>query len=305
MKKLVLALACIYLIWGSTFLAVRYVLESFPPLAMSGARFAVAGSILYLYCSSRMDRPSWRHWRSAMIMGTMLLTAGTGLVAWAEQTVTSGQAALLNASTPMWIALWSFYRKGYPGHATLVGIVLATTGVATLVGGRSEWTLGSLAMLLASLSWTAATLISPTLNKPSSSVQFSGMTMICAGAALLGLSALTGEHMLGPVTLRASASWIYLVAAGSLVGLTAYTWLLANAPPALIATHTYVNPMVAVGLAALAGETLPASMPQAVVLVVAGVACFGLKDLSFPDRVFRTWIPMVGQGELSSCNRPI
>jgi drug/metabolite transporter (DMT)-like permease len=298
-KKILLALACIYIIWGSTFLAVRYVLEAFPPLAMSGARFGVAGTVLYLYCLSRCPRPTWQHWRSALIIGTLMLTAGTGLVAWAEQTVTSGQAALLNASTPMWIALWTFYRKGYPGHPTLAGIVLATAGVATLVGGGEQWNLGSLAVLLASLSWTAAILISPTLNKPASSVQFSGMTMICAGVLLLALSKLSGEHMLGPITLTAIASWIYLVVAGSLIGLTVYTWLLDKASPALVATHTYVNPMVAVALAALVGEPLPASLPTAVVLVVAGVACLGLKDIAFPERVFRTYIPLVGQGQLS------
>ena len=118
-----LALASIYLIWGSTFLAVRYVLEAFPPLAMSGARFALAGLLLLLY----VRKPATlKQWRSALIMGTLLLSTGTGLVAWAEQTVSSGQAALVNATTPIWIALWSFYRRGYPGHATVAGIVLAS-----------------------------------------------------------------------------------------------------------------------------------------------------------------------------------
>lgn len=295
MKKIVLALACIYLIWGSTFLAVRYVLESFPPLAMSGARFGVAGLALYLFC--RAPRPSWRQWRSAAVVGILMLGTGTGLVAWAEQTVTSGQAALLNATTPLWIALWAFYRKGYPGHATLAGIVLSTLGVVSLVGGAGSWTPGALAIFIASLSWTLATILSASLDRPTSSVQYTGMTMLVAGAFLAALSWLTGEHMLGPVTFSAVASWLYLVVAGSLIGLTAYTWLLQNVSPTLVATHTYVNPVVAVALSALAGEALPESMPMALSLVVAGVACISLKDVPvLPERVFRTWIPMIGHG---------
>ncbi len=283
MKSIPLALAAIYLIWGSTFLAVRYVLEAFPPLGMSGARFAVAGLALFLYSLRNNPRPSRSHWRSAVLMGTLLLGTGTGLVAWAEQTVSSGQAALLNATTPMWIALWAFLRKGYPGHATVSGILLASLGVATLVSNAGALGWGTLAILLASLSWTAATLMSPHLEKPDSSVQFSGMTMLSAGAVLSTLSLITGESMLGPVTLTAVAAWLYLVVAGSLLGMTAYTWLLRHASPDLVATHTYVNPVVAVGLAALVGETLPSNTPLAVMLVVTGVALLTLKDL-------RPWI---------------
>lgn len=297
MKKLLLALSSIYIIWGSTFLAVRYVLESFPPLAMSGARFGVAGILLYLYCWGRCPRPSGRQWRSAALVGVLMLGTGTGLVAWAEQTVTSGQAALLNATTPMWIALWAFYRRGYPGHATVAGVALATLGVVTLVGGAGTWSVGALAIFLASLSWTAATILSPNLDKPASSVQFSGMTMLCAGLFLGGLSTLVGEQMLGPVTASAIFSWLYLVVAGSLIGLTAYTWLLQNVSATLVATHTYVNPVIAVALSALVGEALPRSMPLAMALVVTGVACISLKDVVFPDRVFRTWIPMIGHGQ--------
>lgn len=294
MKSIPLALAAIYLIWGSTFLAVRYVLEAFPPLGMSGARFAVAGLALFLYSLRHNHRPSRSHWRSAVLMGTLLLGTGTGLVAWAEQTVSSGQAALLNATTPMWIALWAFLRKGYPGHATVSGILLASLGVATLVSSAGALGWGTLAILLASLSWTAATLMSPHLEKPESSVQFSGMTMLSAGAVLSTLSLITGESMLGPVTLTAVAAWLYLVVAGSLLGMTAYTWLLRHASPDLVATHTYVNPVVAVGLAALVGETLPSNTPLAVMLVVTGVALLTLKDLRFSPRVFRRHIPLVG-----------
>jgi len=294
MKRTMLALALLYVIWGSTFLAVRYVLEAFPPLAMSGARFAVAGLALFLYSLKHNPRPSTAHWRSAFLMGTLLLGTGTGLVAWAEQTVTSGQAALLNATTPMWIALWTFYRKGYPGHATVGGILLASVGVATLVNNPGSLNWGTLAILVASLSWTAATLMSPHLEKPDSSVQFSGMTMLAAGAVLSTLSVVTGESMLGPITASAVLAWLYLVVAGSLAGMTAYTWLLRHASPSLVATHTYVNPVVAVGLAGLVGEAMPASTPLAVALVVAGVAMLTLKDLRFPSRIFRTHIPLVG-----------
>jgi drug/metabolite transporter (DMT)-like permease len=294
MKTKVLALAAIYLIWGSTFLAVRYVLEAFPPLAMSGARFAVAGLMLFLFSLRSQPRPTLKHWRSAALMGTLLLSTGTGLVAWAEQTVTSGQAALLNATTPMWIALWSFYKKGYPGHPTVAGIMLASLGLLALMGGPGSLSLGTVAILVASLSWTAATLLSPQLPKPDSSVQFSGMTMLAAGAVLGSLSLLSHEAMAGPVTASAIWAWLYLVLAGSLAGMTAYTWLLRHAEASLVATHTYVNPLVAVGLAALVGESLPAATPLAVVLITLGVALLSFPKFRLNSRVFRSYIPLVG-----------
>lgn len=288
-----IALASIYLIWGSTFLAVRYVLEAFPPLAMSGARFALAGLLLLLY----VRKPATlKQWRSALIMGTLLLSTGTGLVAWAEQTVSSGQAALVNATTPLWIALWSFYRKGYPGHATVAGIVLASLGLLSLMQDPGSLTIGTFAILAASLSWTAATLLSPSLDKPASSAQFSGMTMLSAGAVLTVLSLLTQESMAGPITASAVAAWLYLVFAGSLVGMTAYTWLLRHSTPALVATHTYVNPVVAVALSALVGEALPATAGLAIMLILAGVILLTVKT-SLNARVFRSYLPLVGHAE--------
>ncbi|MFN8606968.1 MAG: EamA family transporter [Vulcanimicrobiota bacterium] len=300
MKTKMLALGAIYLIWGSTFLAVRYVLEAFPPLAMSSARFALAGLLLFLFSLRSQPLPRLRHWRSAALMGTLLLSTGTGLVAWAEQTVTSGQAALLNATTPMWIALWSFYKKGYPGHPTVAGILLASLGLLALMGDPGRLTMGTLAILVASLSWTAATLLSPGLVKPDSSVQFSGMTMLTAGAVLSVLSLLSGEVMTGPVTASAVWAWLYLVVAGSLAGMTAYTWLLRHAEASLVATHTYVNPLVAVGLAGLVGESLPAATPLALILIVAGVALLSSPGFRFPPRVFQPWIPLVGHPRYSA-----
>lgn len=288
-----LALAAVYLIWGSTFLAVRYVLEAFPPLAMSGARFALAGLLLLLYVRKTA---TWNQWRSALIMGTLLLSTGTGLVAWAEQTVTSGQAALVNATTPMWIALYSFYRKGYPGHATVAGIALASLGLLSLMQDPGALNWGTAAILFASLSWTAATLASPHLDKPASSVQFSGMTMLAAGAVLTTLSLITQETLTGPITVSAVAAWLYLVFAGSLVGMTAYTWLLRHSSPGLVATHTYVNPVVAVALSALVGEALPATAGLAVLLILAGVVLLTTKT-SLNPRIFRSYIPLVGHSQ--------
>lgn len=285
-----LALATIYLIWGSTFLAVRYVLEAFPPLAMSGARFAVAGLLLLLYVRKTA---TWKQWRSALLMGTLLLSTGTGLVAWAEQTVSSGQAALVNATTPLWIALWGFYRKGYPGHSTVAGIVLASLGLLSLMQDPGSLNWGTGAILFASLSWTAATLLSPHLDKPASSIQFSGMTMLAAGAVCTTLSLLTQETLTGPITASAVGAWLYLVIAGSIVGMTAYTWLLRHSTPGLVATHTYVNPVVAVALSALVGEALPSTAGLAVMLIIAGVILLTTKT-SLNPRIFRSYIPLVG-----------
>ena len=296
MNKVVLALLALYLIWGSTYLGIHYALESFPPLAMSGTRFVTAGGLLWAFRHGHPTRPA--QWASAWLVGALLLVSGNGLVAWAEQFVTSGQAALLGATAPLWIALWGCYRQGYPGHATVAGLGLAMLGLSCLLNQGAQWSIGSLAVLMASLSWAAGSLLGRSLPRPEDSAQFSAMTMLCAGGTLLVLSALSREQSPGAITATAVAAWSYLVVVGSVVGLTTYTWLIQNASPTLVSTHNYVNPVVAVVLSGWAGESLPEHLVGSLLLILGGVAMVGFGRTHLPEVWQRSWIPMVGVGRL-------
>lgn len=294
MNQVTVALLAIYLIWGSTYLGIHYALESFPPLALSGSRFLAAGLLVYGLLGRRAVPATMRHWLSAAWVGLFMLVAGNGLVTWAELTVTSGQTAVLLATTPLWMTLWSAWKKGYPGHATVAGLGLSTWGVTTLMSEPGQWSWGVLAILLAALGWAVGSVLSTVLPKPAGTVQFSAMTMICSGLMLGVLSLARGEAFPTQVTPVALAAWLYLTVLGSVVGLTAYTWLLHNASATLVATHTYVNPMVAVGLAYLAGEALPAQMPMGATLIVLGVALISLQGVRWPERLFRPYMPLIG-----------
>lgn len=297
MKKIAVALLCLYVCWGSTYLAIRVALESFPPLSMSGVRFLTAGALLCVWRGASGDLRNLRHWISAAIVGTLLLVGGTGVIAWAEQTVTSGQAALSVATVPVWMALfqWLGPERRRPAAVAVAGMVTGSLGVACLMGSPGQWTAGSVLVFLAALSWTAGSLLSRQLVKPTDTVLFSGMTMVCAGVVMTGLGFLAQEGMRGPVTPTALGAWVYLVVVGSLLGLTAYTWLLENASPTLVATYTYVNPLVAVLLARLAGESLPERLGLATALVVGGVALIAMQGVRFSPRVFCSHLPLVGR----------
>jgi drug/metabolite transporter (DMT)-like permease len=305
MKKILAAMVCLYVCWGSTYLAIHYALQSFPPLTMSGVRFLVAGALLcvFRYNAEALRNPGF--WKSAFAVGLLLLVGGTGAVAWAEQTISSAQAALSVATVPVWMAVadWLGPARKLPSAATLAGIVLGTSGVAMLMGGPGEWEMGSLAVLLAALSWTAGSLLSRHVSKPKDTVLFTGMTMLWAGAIMTGLGLVRAEALAGPVTTSALLAWAYLVVAGSLMGLTAYTWLLDNAPPTVVATYTYVNPVIAVVLAAVAGEPLPEQMALATVMVVAGVALIALQNVRIAPRVFEPHLPMVGRVSPAAARR--
>lgn len=297
MKKILAAMVCLYVCWGSTYLAIHYALQSFPPLTMSGVRFLLAGALLCLlrYDAAALRNPSF--WRSAFAVGVLLLVGGTGAVAWAEQTISSAQAALSVATVPVWMAVadWLGPARKLPSAGTLAGIVLGTGGVVMLMGSPGQWEIGSLAVLIAALSWTAGSLLSAHVARPKDTVLFTGMTMLWAGIVMTALGVARAETLAGPVTTSALLAWVYLVVAGSLMGLTAYTWLLDNAPPTVVATYTYVNPVVAVLLAAAVGEPLPQQMGLATVMVVTGVALIALQNVRISPRVFEPHMPMVGR----------
>jgi len=255
------ALAAVYVIWGSTYFAIRVAIETLPPLLMASVRFMVAGAAMYLFAIRRGDRdgdrPTALHWRSALIVGGLLIAGGNGVVSWDEQFVPSGVTALVIASVPLWIALYSrLVERTRLGGAAGAGIALGLIGTALLLRpgtpGTSGWQY-SLLMLAAPLSWAAGSLYGRNAHLPKRQLVGTGMEMF-AGGALIGVVAiLTGE--LGQVHLRTASTgsvvaFGYLIIFGSLVAFSSYVWLLRVAATSLVATYAYVNPLVAVVLGA-------------------------------------------------------
>jgi drug/metabolite transporter (DMT)-like permease len=279
--KLVLAFACIYLIWGSTYLAIRLAVDTLPPFLMAGVRFLLAGAFLYaLGARHGLPRPTRRQWRNALIAGVPLFVIGNGGVTWAEQTVPSGLAALIVATLPAWLLLldWAGGGRRGPGLVEVTGIGLGLGGVAVLAapsGAGGVPVVGTIVLTAAAVAWAAGSLFSRSADLPASAVRTAGMQMLAGGACMLALGPVLGE---GGRTALAAVSWesilafAYLVAA-AVVALPAYQWLLTVSSPALVGTYAFVNPVVAVLLGwAVLGEGLSGRTGVAVVLVVAGVA---------------------------------
>jgi len=276
--KLALAFAAIYLIWGSTYLAIRYAVETIPPLVTAGLRHTVAGGILLAWAWARGFRPKREHWISGLVIGALFFLVGHGTLHWAEQYVGSGLAALLIATEPMFILLlaWSMGQQRI-SRVSVAGLGLGVLGVAILMGAelsaKGSSLLGLLAVLLGSLSWAAGVVISPKVKLPQDALARTAVPLVCGAAMLLIAAGVTGEfHRMqwSSVSLKSVLGLAYLIVFGSVVAFTAYTWLLQRCPPALVATHTYANPVVAV----LLGWLL-ASEPVTLRIVIASVAILG------------------------------
>jgi drug/metabolite transporter (DMT)-like permease len=276
--KLALAFAAIYLIWGSTYLAIRYAVETIPPLVTAGLRHSVAGGILLAWAWARGFRPKREHWISGLVIGALFFLVGHGTLHWAEQYVGSGLAALLIATEPMFILLlaWSMGQQRI-SRVSVAGLGLGVLGVAILTGAelnaKGSSLLGLLAVLLGSLSWAAGVVISPKVKLPQDALARTAVPLVCGAAMLLLAAGVTGEfHRMqwSSVSLKSVLGLAYLIVFGSVVAFTAYTWLLQRCPPALVATHTYANPVVAV----LLGWLL-ASEPVTLRIVIASVAILG------------------------------
>jgi drug/metabolite transporter (DMT)-like permease len=279
--KVALALGAVYLIWGSTYLAIRFAIETMPPFLMAAGRYLTAGALLYGWARFRgAPRPSLLHWRSAVMVGAFLLLGGNGGVVWAEQRVDSGLAALLISTEPLWIVLLFWLRSGrerlHP--RTLFGLALGFMGVLLLVrpgSSNSIDLLGAAVLVLASLSWASGSLYGQGAPLPASPLAATGMQMLGGGALLLIASALAGEparFVLAEVSVRSLISLAYLVVFGSIVAFTAYVWLMRVASPVLVSTYAYVNPVVAVFLGwALANEPLTAGTLGAAAVILTGV----------------------------------
>lgn len=281
----ILAFATVYLVWGSTYLAIRVAVETMPPFLLAGARFLSAGCMMLVWLRLRgaviLDRSQWFH---AAIAGILMLLGGNGLVVWAEQSIPSGPAALLVALTPVWFALLDWMRPTgkRPALTTAIGILVGFSGVALLVSGHNSsgvtWShnpWGLAALVVAGLCWAAGSLWSRYHAKSESPWLNAAMQMICGGVVLLLVSLLRGEFMnFHPAQISSHSwlAWIYLVLFGSWIAFSAYVWLLKVSTPARVTTYAYVNPVVAVLLGHwLLGEVLSGRAIWAAAVILAGV----------------------------------
>jgi drug/metabolite transporter (DMT)-like permease len=276
--KLALAFVAIYVIWGSTYLAIRYAVQTIPPLVVAGVRHSIAGGIMLTWAWWRGFRPTRQQWVAGFALGALFFLIGHGTLHWAEQYVGSGLAALLIATEPMFILVlgWMMGQQKISVLSAL-GLGLGVVGVAMLTGaeltvkGSSLW--GLLAVLLGSLSWSLGVVLSPRLKLPSDALGRTALPTLCGAFMLLLAAGVTGEFQQthwSSITLESIFGLGYLITFGSVVAFTAYTWLLQQVPPALVATHTYANPVVAV----LLGWFL-AHEPLSLRVVLASVAILG------------------------------
>ena len=276
------AFVAIYLIWGSTYLGIRFAVETLPPFLMGGARFLAAGLMLYVWLrATGTPAPSPVNWRHAVLASALMLGVGNGGVNWAEQKVSSGLAALIIAGTPLWFALfdWLRPRGTRPTLQTILGIAVGFAGVLMLVGSRSALRggaadfMGIVALVCASVAWAIGSLYTKYAPKPESPIMVAAQQMV-AGGIILALGGLAMGETLDTtrVSTRSLAAFVYLTFIGSLVGFSAYAWLLKATTPARVSTYAYVNPVIAVFLGwAFGGETLTGQMLAAAGVIVLGV----------------------------------
>ena len=284
--RLIAAFAAVYLVWGSTYLAIRFAVETLPPLLMAGSRFVLAGALLLSWsmASGRGVRPTGADWRTGLISGSLLLVGGNGGVVWAEQRVPSGITALLVAVVPVWMVLLDWLRPHgrRPPALVFVGLGLGLGGLALLVGvdslrghGGVDMA-GAAVLVLASLFWAAGSLYTKHAPKASSGWNGTATQMLAGGGVLVVAAVCSGELSrldLAHASLRSLLGFFYLVTFGSLIGFTAYIYVLAHTTAAKASTYAYVNPVVAVFLGwALASEPVTARTVLAAGVILSGVA---------------------------------
>jgi len=282
--ELVLAFAAVYVLWGSTYLGIRVGVETIPPFLLAGTRHLTAGLLLYGWLRLRgAAAPQRRQWIPAAVIGTLMLLGGNGLVTWAEKRVPSGIAALIVASVPIWMTVLDGLHRGERPHGVvLLGLAVGLGGIAFLVapgrfaGGGHVDSLGAAALLTAALLWSIGSLYARRAKLPSSTLLSTAMQMVAGSVALFVASALAREwkgFSPAAVSSRSALALVYLIVAGSLLGFTAYVFLLKATTPARVSTYAYVNPIVAVLLGwALLGEALTPRILIAAAIIVAAVA---------------------------------
>lgn len=294
-SKIWLALIALYLVWGSTYLGIKIAIETIPPFLQAGIRFLISGALLVIWqraAGNPLPRPA--QWRSAGIVGTLLLLGGNGLVAWAEQTIPSGVAALIVGSSPMFLTIGEALRPGgvKPNLWVIFGLLIGFLGIFILVGpaeisggGRQLAPLGVIALLFACFFWASGSIYAKTADLPKPSLMNTGIQMLVASLPLLLVSFGTGElngWHLSQVSTRSLLGLTYLILVGSMVGFVSYGWLLHHAPISLVSTYAYVNPIVAVLLGNwLAHEQLEPRIWLAAAIIVGSVVFINSSKASF------------------------
>ena len=285
---LLASFAIIYVVWGSTYLAIRFAVETIPPLVTAGFRHLTAGSVLFAWAWMRGFLPTKKEWLGSAILGFMFFFIGHGSLHWAEKVVPSGPAALLVATEPLWITLLALVlsKKQNLTVASVTGLIVGFVGVLLLttdheLSGQSGSMLGIVAIIIGTIVWAVGMLYSQaSTSLPSNSVARAGMSLLVGSWFLLITAGATGEFRgfrWANVSNKSLFGLLYLIVFGSIVAYTAYMWLLERCSPTLIATHTYVNPIVAVLLGwALAGEIITGRTILAAVLVIVSVVFVSL-----------------------------
>ena len=279
--RLVAAFAALYVFWGGTFLAIRYAVGEIPPLLLMATRCAAGAAILFAWLAWRrqLERPTRAQWLTSAAAGAFLFVGCHGLMAWAEQRVTSGQTALYATATPLWIVLLDALQARHaPARRVLGGLALGISGVAVLTAGgaASGTAIDRVVLLVGGLYWAAGSLVARDGARPTSAFQSTAMQLAAGAAALLVASVLTGELSSGwtpaHVTMRGVAALAFLVVCGTVLGFGAYTWLLRVATPAMVSTYAFVNPIVALTLGwAVGDDVITWRTAVAAVLVIGAV----------------------------------
>lgn len=279
------ALIALYVIWGSTYLAIRFAVETMPPFLHSAVRFLVSGAILLIWRRAAGDpKPTVNNWKAAALVGTVLLVGGNGLVAVAEQHIQSGIAALIVSTSPFWLVLFESFRAGgtKPNWQSILGLIIGFGGVFLLIGPASMTgahqhfnTTSVILLVIAPILWSLGSIYAKGADLPKSTLMSTAMQMLAGGVSLLIVSVTTGElsgFSVAEVSMRSWWGLLYLITFGSLVGFVSYGWLLHNAPISMVSTYAYVNPVVAVFLGwLLAGEVLNARIAIASAIIIGSV----------------------------------
>ena len=279
-----LAFGCIYFIWGSTYLAIRYAVETIPPLFVASFRHLIAGGLLFGWCWWQGLRPTRQQWLASIVLGVLFFVIGHGTLHWAQQTLPSGVAAFLIATEPIFVAIiLATTRRTRINPTLLIGLLLGLVGVALFIGadlqtGRSQM-LSSIAVLIGTASWSIGMVYSRSASLHPDDRMAAAMSLLAGAVMLFVTGMVTGEATnfdLALVSVKSLLALGYLTIAGSLIAYSAYFWLLSRFPPTLIATHTYVNPVVALVLGwAFAGEVLTARYVVGGLVVIAAIALVG------------------------------
>ena len=279
--KGILAFLTVYIVWGSTFLAIRYAVETIPPLFVAATRHLIAGSILFAWAWWHGERATKQGVKAGLVLGALFFLISHGTLHWAEQFVASGVAALVIATEPVFVALMlPLFRLGAaPTAKTYAGLALGIGSVLVLfrpdVATDRLAIIGLIAVLISSIAWSAGIVLSRKVQPKTAGTMNAALPLVCGSLMLVAAGVVRGEHQeldVSAVTTESLLGLLFLIFFGSLLAFTAYSWLLKHYPPTLVATHTYVNPLVAVLLGwLLAGETMSISVIASAVLAISAI----------------------------------